>query len=303
MSHGGSPTPTAQPTPAKVKPAGTYARLLKAFGEDFNAPAPSTSQPVATKGLLADVLDTLYAELIRVEQQVLSATRPARPAVLKGEFGYATSVLGSTEKRIKVLKDEDVTGSKRSRPVVVAKLNDVREGLESARTTQVDLSLRQLRGTVESYATQARGFTERSSGLPREPGKPREDARTQLYTDASAALTEAGREQTDWRGQINEARVSIAGTAGAFDRARQAGRGPERDRTDRRIVPARAHLAPARPQRDRAHRRRHHHGAGDRGCGRGAEGMRQQLGHRQANLRRRQDADAEARRLPQEDRR
>ena len=171
--------------------------------------APQKPTPQGPKkGPRADAIDTLYAELVQVEQQVVAARRPVKPAVLAGKFGYATSVLTGAARQLSGMKDEDIRGSTRTKPMVIIKANEVKGLLEEARKTQLDRSLEALRATVTEYQRQAETLEKQPSDTP--------EAREKRYQGASARLTALERERTDWQGQIDEARVWMAGKARSF---------------------------------------------------------------------------------------
>lgn len=170
-----------------------------------NAPRRATGR---MKGPRADALDALYAELLRVEQLVISTSKPSKPATLAGKFGYATSVIASTGTHLAGMKDEEVRGATRTRAATAIKAKEVKSLLESARTTQIDRSLKALQQTVQDHE-------QVTAALEQRPRTAAED-KSAVYEEASAHLTEAMRVREDWQGQVDEARVWMAGKAGSF---------------------------------------------------------------------------------------
>ena len=73
------------------------------------------------KGPQADALDTLFAELLRVENLVVSASKVSKPATLAGKFHYAAAVIASTGTRLARITDEDVRGATRTRAATAIK--------------------------------------------------------------------------------------------------------------------------------------------------------------------------------------
>ena len=160
------------------------------------------------KGPQADALDTLFAELLRVENLVLSASKPSKPATLAGKFRYAASVIASTGTRLAGMTDEDIRGATRTRAATAIKAKEVKTQLDKARDTQIALSLKGLQQAVLDHEQITGRLEERPRTAPED--------RTAAYKEASAHLTEVMRDHDDWQGQVDEARVWMEGKAGSF---------------------------------------------------------------------------------------
>ena len=86
---------------------------MKRLYEVFQQGEPPKTLPTPPReGAMSKVMETLFNELVQIEKLVLEATKPSKPATLKGKFAYAESALTSTESRVTAFKTEDVTGAK-----------------------------------------------------------------------------------------------------------------------------------------------------------------------------------------------
>ncbi len=167
--------------------------------------------PPPGKGKHADALDVAYAELLRVERQVLKSTRAAKPAELQGRFGYVASALAATRSQVERFADDDVRGAATSKPLTTAKVNEVSGLIAASKTRLIEMSLQQLTRVAQERAAATAILRTRADELTADP-----EARTELYKAASETLTDTGRDLGDWRTQIDEAKVWLAGAAAKF---------------------------------------------------------------------------------------
>ena len=166
------------------------------------------------RALTPDGLDSLKAELVRVETEVVKKAGATKPAILAGKFKYAESVLSSTTLRLSQTVDKGLEKPVEEVRVLAEK---VRQELTEARETQITKSLEELSRVAakfhEEAATLGSKLEECTGDEPRQV-----KARNLLYSVASETLAELSRELADWQGQVKEAKALIKSKAGEFQK-------------------------------------------------------------------------------------
>jgi hypothetical protein len=180
------------------------AALFTAFGvEAARADKGSAPRLTQEKSPQTKVLETLHAELVRVDNALVTGTRPQKPAVLAGMFRYAESAVSGTEKRLANLSGGE--GSGMSKKVVETKAKETANSLASAKAKQVALSLGELERVVGEFEAKVKTLGTEALALRKLGPEEAAKARGHLYQEASEVLNEVVREAADWGGQIAEA--------------------------------------------------------------------------------------------------
>jgi hypothetical protein len=168
------------------------------------------------RGDKADALDVTFDELVRVEQQILNATRPVKPAELQGRFTYLEDAVQGAADQVERFTDPQVAGGKHTKSQVLAKANELRDNIASNKERLIGLALDELTRVAGAQEAKAASLEQQAGGISALAPDAQAAARTQLYKDASGAMTTLSRELTDWRAQVEEARVWMGPTGGKF---------------------------------------------------------------------------------------
>lgn len=166
------------------------------------------------RALTPDGLESLKAELVRVETEVVKKAGATKPAILAGKFKYAESVLSSTTLRLSQNIDKGLV-----KPVEEVRMlaEKVRQELTEAREKQVERSLEKLSRVASKFKEEAATLgIKLKQCAGDEPSQVK--ARNLLYSVASETLAELSRELADWQGQVKEAKELIKSKAGEFQK-------------------------------------------------------------------------------------
>lgn len=191
--------------------------LFEAFGIAAARTDVGPTPPVSgEKSPQTKVLETLHAELVRVDNALVTSTRPVKPAVLAGMFRYAESTVKGTEKRLTSLDGGDPNAPGMSRRVVEIKAKETENALAEAKTKQIALSLGALEHLVGEFEAEVKTLGAKAVGLRKLGGKDAAEARGHLYQEASEVLNNVVREAADWGGQVEEASAFIVAQGPKF---------------------------------------------------------------------------------------